>query len=238
METFPTVPATTKPPVEPTSPDLTVITILPTIKPPSLNCLCVPLSQCDSNGFLINYGEGQINPRQTAAFCPLPDYICCKYPSTGVQYPTDQYTLNTPSPTPPKYCICVDKSQCTADGYLITDGSGVIIPRLSFDRIVTTGSGCPSVQQICCKIRAESQSGMAMFVGTSQSCRCVKSWQCTLDNVVPPGGTGIIDPRFGACPFADEVCCLLNTLPVAPNVVLPSQPRTCGRQILLESSGT
>ncbi|RLU22623.1 hypothetical protein DMN91_004901 [Ooceraea biroi] len=144
--------------------------------------------------------------------------------------------LPTVSPSPPVTgfpnlnCICVNRSLCDPNGIVTLSGEGVIDPRQNVlcsgvnqvccriliaptqlptrpPTIMPTMTLPPSV------IRSPGQLPLTDLLGplknpnTPQACYCVKTWICSEGNVVSPDGLGVIDPRFTACPSADEVCC-------------------------------
>ena len=228
-----TTPRPTTRPTTTTTPRPTTPTTLPTL-PPIKDCICVPYAQCDSTGFIIVGGEGIINPRQTANPCTVAGEICCRIPST----PTVPVITFAPSPVTipsPVTCACVQIYLCDSNGYIVVSGAGVIDPRFPIGRQGQIAGTCLSTTEICCKIPPNGidssigipvynpASGTIMYAGTAQACRCVKTWQCTSGNVVTVDGSGVIDPRFGACPVADEICCrvqgITRNLGSVPSVV-------------------
>lgn len=87
---------------------------------------CVPYFNC-KDGFIITDGEGlidvRIRPEGTCINSAYPDVpaICCLKPP-----------LN-PVKACPNYQVCTDYTQCSKDGFVITDGSGLIDIRTGFE---------------------------------------------------------------------------------------------------------
>lgn len=151
----------------------------------------------------------------------LPPTLPPTSPST-VPPTTTTTTTTTLSPTSLPYnCICVDRSLCNSNGFVIIAGEGIINPR-------QTQYPCPLVNQICCRLPTNSisfpSSSASSLVTTTKvplpaqnSCVCVKIYQCNANGIVIISGAGIINPRYPnyrqgqvtTCK-PDELCCNLQ----------------------------
>ncbi|XP_076177043.1 phenoloxidase-activating factor 2 isoform X2 [Ptiloglossa arizonensis] len=163
-------------------------------------CVCVLVSQCDPFGIIGTSGEGVINPRIQFVQCPSSNQVCCM-PSSVIQA-----TTATPILAP---------QICTLCGAAIRCNNGIVVPvNVGFvNPVVTYQQTCPVPTTCCQGANPVYPNGIPVvlgpvrYSGTPQACYCMKSWLCAPGNSVSWSNIGAIDPRFFACPSADEVCC-------------------------------
>lgn len=230
-------------------PTTSPVTVFPTTVP-NLNCVCVEPYQCDASGVIIISGAGVIDPRQQQGICPIATQVCCRIPATSVVFPTQIQPLTSMAPvTSNQMCVCVKTWQCDSMGYVIVSGAGSIDPRFPTGRVGQIGTVCTTAGEICCKIPSNGQDSSAVSPsdalqpsasgtlgpirnpGTERACICVPTLQCSAGFVVSQDGAGIIDPRFGICPIAEDVCCRLQ------GIVPVASSQSSGRQTLIPAAG-
>lgn len=179
--------------------------VFPTTEPPRtvMICVCVLASQCASNGIIGSSGEGVITPRQQSIQCPSSDQVCCG-PSSVIQY-------SKPTVVLPQYCVvCGGTIQCT-NGIGVPANIGFVNPVVTYPQ-----QTCPVPTACCQGVNPVYSNGFPVVLGsirypdTPQACYCMKNWLCSQGSAV--SWDGAIDPRFSACPSADEVCCRAGSI--------------------------
>lgn len=126
-----------------TTPAPTITTTLP----PDTPCDCVPLLDCKDPNRLVSDGKGNTSlglfgSNYSHSKCQGAFEVCCASEATGL-------------PQKEEECVCVTSNLCGDDGYVVTDGEGLINIRHgggtpSVHHPLPSGE-CPDVGQVCCK---------------------------------------------------------------------------------------
>lgn len=139
-------------------PELTITTTTepprPTL-PPDTPCECVPFVNCTEEK-LVSDGQGGNMTLEILGIggywhskCPQVFSVCCALDPTTTVYPS-------PSPSPTNVpssleeCECVTPSQCDENGFIITDGTGLLDIRIG-TRTSSSANSCPP-PSVCCRL--------------------------------------------------------------------------------------
>ena len=144
-------------------------------------------------------------------FTPLGDTgLCCRdRPGTG---PTRQQTEVRCSGRQ----SCVEPPQCDEDGFIVTDGSGLLDFRnnflSTFCRLPSGGKGS------CC----EPRSSISREIACQASQECVSPYLCDGNGRIITDGSGLLDIRFNTREYCllsgggKGRCCLPDSAPQPP----------------------
>ncbi|CAL4077674.1 unnamed protein product [Meganyctiphanes norvegica] len=164
------------------------------------NCNCVEPHMCDSKGYIRSNNEDISNERIQSGkpksfsnmFCSNSSLVCCR---------------------PRVECECVNQKMCDVDGFIKTDGEGLIDIRTFGSQSGTLGR-CDDPCQICCNIREEVATTTMKTLDTDsfthhEECYCVEESQCA-DELEYNYGEGMFDARIvpiSSCSNPEHICC-------------------------------
>lgn len=117
-----------------------------TTLPPDTPCDCVPLLECKDPNRLVSDGKGNTSlalfgSSISHSKCQGAFEVCCASEATG-------------QPQKEGECVCVASNLCGPDGFVVTDGTGLINIRFgaetsSVHRPLPSGR-CPNAADVCC----------------------------------------------------------------------------------------
>lgn len=134
---------------ETTSTTSTPTTPPPPTLPPDTPCVCIPFFNCTEDR-LVSDGKGNTTLELwgigfSHSKCAQALAVCCALPSTTT-------TTTSPSTTTQgaiSKCECVEKHLCGLDGYIITDGAGLLDIRSPTTQPLSSGL-CQDPNHVCC----------------------------------------------------------------------------------------
>lgn len=139
-------------------PELTTTTTEPPIPtlPPDTPCECVPFVNCTEER-LVSDGHGGNMTLEILGIggywhskCPQAFSVCCALdPTTTTVYPGSEPSPTT-GPSSLEKCECVAPYQCDENGFIITDGAGILDIRIG-TRSSSSANGCPP-PSVCCRL--------------------------------------------------------------------------------------